>query len=190
MSIEAVKNLVNMMVRPLRNRVYTMITRAVLETADDSDGMQVVKLNLLAGETRDKVERFQNFGFTSNPPANSECVALAIGGNRDHLIVVVAGDRASRIKNLETGEAAFHNIAGDHLTFKNTGTLEGEVSKNVELTIAENMELVLKKIKIENDQGEVIDLLVQTLTALAAEPFIVNKGTFTAIKTKLESFKV
>lgn len=182
MSMEAMKNLVNMMVRPLRNRVYTMITRAILETADDSDGMQVVKLNLLAGETRDKVERFQNFGFTSNPPAKSECVALAIGGNRDHLIVVVAGDRASRIKDLEQGESAFHNVAGDHLTFKNTGNLEGEIS--------ENFELALKKLKIENETGEVVDLLVQMATALSVEPFIVNKATFTDIATKLTTFKV
>lgn len=180
--MEAMKNLVNMMVRPLRNRVYTMITRALLETADDSDGMQVVKLNLLAGEARDKVERFQNFGFTSNPPANSECVALAIGGNRDHLIVVVADDRASRVKGLNTGESAFYRNNTNKLVFKDSGNLEGE--------IGENLELALKKLKIENDTGEVVDLLVQMATALAAEPFIVNKGTFTDIATKLTTFKV
>lgn len=178
------------MVRPLRNRVYTMITRAVIESADDTDGMQVLKINLLAGETRDKVERFQNFGFTSNPPTKSEGVALAVGGNRDHLIVVVAGDRVSRIKDLKSGESAFHNEKGDHLTFKNTGDLKGEISNNVELEISENMEMILKKIKIENETGEVIDLLVQTLTALSVEPFIVNKGTFSTIKTQLETFKV
>jgi len=182
MSLDAMKNLVNMMVRPLKNRVYTMITRAILETADDSDGMQVVKLNLLAGEARDKVERFQNFGFTSNPPANAECVALAVGGNRDHLIVVVADSRNDRVTGLETGESAFYRNNENKLVWKSNGNLEGEISAN--------LELALTKLKRENDTGEVVDLLVQMATALSVEPFIVNKATFTDIATKLTTFKV
>ena len=182
MSLAMIKNLVDSMVRPLRNRVYTMITRAVLETAKDDKGIQLVKVNLLAGESRDDIERFQNFGFSSNPPAKSECVAVAIGGNRDHLIIIVADDRATRIKDLATGESVQYNINGDKMHLKNNGTLEGTLSKNFELT--------LKKLKIENDTGEVVDLLVQMATALTIEPFIVNKGTFSDIATKLTTFKV
>jgi len=180
--IEEIKRTISDMIRPLRNRVYTMITRAVIETVNDTDGMQLVKLNLLAGEARDGVERFQNFGFSSHPPESAECVALAIGGNRDHLIVIVADDRASRITGLEKGESVQYNSNGDKMLLKNDGTLEGTLSKNMEIT--------LKKLKLSNGVDEVIDLLIQMNTALAAEPFIVNSGTFSDLATKFTGFKV
>ena len=177
-----IRDIVESMLRPLKNRIYTTITRGIIETANDSDGMQVVKATLLAGEVRSDIERFQNFGFSSNPPANSECVALAMGGNRDNLIIVVADDRATRPTGLEEGESVQYNKNGDKMHLKNDGTLEGTLSKNMEIT--------LKKLKFENDNGELIDLLFQMSTALAAEPFIVNKATFSDIATKLATFKV
>ena len=179
---DQMQSLIKNMIAPLRNRVYTMITRAILETANDSDGMQLVKVNLLAGESREKVERFQNFGFSSNPPASSECVALAMGGNRDHLIVVVCDDRKTRVKGLATGESVQYNANGDKMHLKADGTLEGTLSKNFEMT--------LEKLKFSNGTDEVIDLLVQGFEALALEPLIVNKATFLLLKTKLEGFKV
>ncbi len=179
---EQVKELVNQMLMPLRNRVYTMMSRAVVEMVKDSDGMQLVKLNILAGESRDDIERFQNFGFSSHPPSGSECVAITMGGNRDHLIVVVADDRASRITGLAEGESVQYNKNGDKWHLKNDGTMEGTFSNNLEIT--------LKKLKIANDTAELVDLLVQTLAALKIEPFIVNKATFAVLETKMESFKV
>jgi len=95
---EQISDAVQRMIMPLRNRVYTMITRAVIETVKDSETMQLVKVNLLAGETRSDVERMQNFGFSSVPLEGTECVAVAIGGNRDHLIVIASDDR--RIDNV------------------------------------------------------------------------------------------
>ena len=182
MSMREIRSIVENMLRPLKNRIYTTITRGIIETANDFNGMQVVKVNLLAGEARSDVERFQNFGFSSNPPTNSECVALAIGGNRDHLIIIVADDRTSRITGLKEGESVQYNSNGDKMHLKNDGTLEGTLSKNFELT--------LEKFKIENDSGELIELLVQMAAALAVEPFIVNKATFTEIAVKLATFKV
>lgn len=182
MSTSAMRNFVSKMMMPLRNRVYTMITRAVLETADDTDGMQVVKVNLLAGEARDGVERFQNFGFSSNPPEGAECVAVSVGGNRDHLIIIVADDRKTRVKNLAKGESVQYNSKGDKWHLKADGTLEGRLSKN--------LDVVFQKLKLSNGTDELVDLLVQTMDALLVEPFIVNKATFTLIKAKLEAFKI
>lgn len=170
------------LIRPLRNRVYTMITRAIIESVKDGEGIQTIKANLLAGESRDDIERFQNFGFSSNPKANSECVALSIGGNRDHLIIIVADDRQTRIKDLEPGEAAFYNAFNDFLKLTKDSDLEGTINNKLNLTV--------DKIRLANDTGEVIDILVKALEALSVEPFIVNKGTFSLLKTQLESFKV
>lgn len=190
MSLDKLRNVVNQMIMPLRNRVYTMITRAVIETVKDSGNMQLVKVNLLAGEARDDVERFQNFGFSSNPPDGSECVAVSIGGNRDHLIIIVADDRNSRVKGLLKGESVQYNDKGDKWHLKTDGTLEGTLSKNLEVT--------LTKLKFKNASNELIDLLVQLAdeTAKGKTNTIfgpLQKNNFAAIeeiKTKLESFKV
>ncbi len=182
MSMERMRDLVTDILKPIRNRVYTMITRAVIESVKDGDGMQLVKVGLLAGETRSDAERFQNFGFSSNPPDGSECVAVSIGGNRDHLIIIVADDRGTRPTGLAKGESIQYNSKGDKWHLKADGTLEGTLSKN--------LEVALTKLKFSNGSDEVIDLLVQTLAALKIEPFIVNKAIFAAIETKLTAFKV
>lgn len=177
MSLGAVKNLVSSMVNPLRNRVYNMITRAVLEAVNDSKKMQVVKIELLKGESRDEVERFQNFGFTSVPPVSAECVAVAVGGNTEHLIVIVADDRQSRLKNLAGGESAQYNEEGTFIHLKKGG-----------------------KVIIKNADNEFIELNSETLksiigarvvTLLGPQPLLAQAPDqlFPALKTKVDTFK-
>ena len=128
-----IRNLVNQMLRPLKNRVYTLVSRAIIESVNDSKNLQVVKLNLLAGEDRSDVERFQNFGFTSNPPDGSECVAIAMGGNRDHLIVLAADDRRVRVKDLGKGESAIYTNDGTLIHLKAGGVVEIKSATKVDI---------------------------------------------------------
>ena len=111
-------------IRPIQNRIQMIVGRAVLEAVKDDTGVQSMKLSLLAGEHRDEVERFQNYGFTSNPLPNSECVVIFPGGNRDHGIVVGIGDREFRLKNLESGEVALYTDEGDKIHFKRGNKIE------------------------------------------------------------------
>lgn len=124
MRLDHVKDIISMMLRPIRNRVYSMITRAVIQTVNDSKNMQIVQVGMLAGESRSDVERFQNFGFTSNPPAGSEALALSVGGNRDHLIIIAADDRKTRFKPLASGESAVFTDDGTVIHLKKGGTVE------------------------------------------------------------------
>ena len=124
MSMDRMREFVSEMIKPLRNRVYTMITRAVLETVKDDKGMQLVKLKLLADETRDDVEHFQSFGITSNAPEGSECLAFSVGGNREHLVAVAIGDRKTRFKNLASGETAIYTDDGTVIHLKKGGIIK------------------------------------------------------------------
>lgn len=119
------------MIKPLRNRVYSMITRAVLETVNDASDMQLVKISLLADETRDSIERFQNYGFTSVPPPNSEAIALSVGGNRDHMVVIAVDNRIFRLKGLLNGEVAMYTDEGDFIKIKKGGIIEVKSSTKV-----------------------------------------------------------
>lgn len=137
MAMQAMKNMVNQMLAPLRNRVYGIVTRAVIEAAKDTNNMQLVKLALLAGENRDDVERFQNFGFSSVPPDGSEALALAVGGNRDHLIVVAADDRRVRVKGLAKGEAVIFTDDGTKIHLKKGGLVDVVAATKVLVTCPE-----------------------------------------------------
>jgi phage baseplate assembly protein V len=97
---------------PLARRIRLTACRAVLGTANDAGKLQTAQVELLAGETRDGVERFQNFGFTSVPPAGAEGVYLSLNGSRDQGVLIVVDDRRSRKSGLKAGEAAMHNAEG------------------------------------------------------------------------------
>lgn len=184
--------------RPLKNRVMLMISRAVIESVDDSMKMQLVKLSILKGETKDGVERMQNFGFSSNPPAGSEALVVFVAGNREHGVVVAADDRTKRIKDLAEGESVFFNAAGDKIHIKADGTIELICSKDflhtiggeLKATITGNLDLTFDKLKLQGSSDELVDLLVQMNAALKVEPMIVNKATFGIIETKLTAMKV
>ncbi len=108
----------NKMIDPIRRRVRLMVSRAVLTLANDTAGIQVVQVKLLAEEVRDAVERFQNYGTTSFPLPGAEGIMVCVSGNRDHGIVISMDDRRYRPKNMQPGESAQYDDLGQkiHLT--------------------------------------------------------------------------
>lgn len=119
--------------RPLAQRLQLMIGRAVVLLADDSTKMQSLQVSLLADEVRDPVERFQNYGFTSNPIPGAEAVAASVAGSRDHVVVIVVDDRRYRLMGLEQGEVAIYTDEGDKIVLKRGGTVEVTASTKVRL---------------------------------------------------------
>lgn len=121
---EDIRNLVNATLKPLRNRVYNIIARAVLDAVDDSGNMQVIKVGVLAGEDRDDVENFQEYGFTSVALPGAEALIVCPQGNREHMIAVKIGDRTVRLKGLKKGEVAMYTDEGDKIHLKRGGIIE------------------------------------------------------------------
>lgn len=104
-----VGNIVNKMLDPIKRRVRLMIGRAVLSTINDAGGIQIVQVKLLAGETRDNVERMQNYGFTAVPLPGAEGIMASVSGNRDHGVIIVMDDGRYRMRNLQPGEVAMYS---------------------------------------------------------------------------------
>lgn len=102
-------NVVNKMLDPIRRRVRLMIGRAVLNSLNDAGGLQVIQVKLLAGETRDNVERMQNYGFTAVPLPGAEGIMASVSGNRDHGVIIVMDDGRYRMRNLKPGEVAMYS---------------------------------------------------------------------------------
>lgn len=124
MTTRKINDFVNKKIHATKQGLMNMISRFVLESSDDSKKIQEVKGTLFADETKEELEHFQNYGFTSRPPSGSEGVALSVNGNRDHVIIVCVDNREFRIKTLADGEVAVYNNTGSNIVLKNNGNIE------------------------------------------------------------------
>lgn len=118
-------------IRPLHLRAMLMVGRGVVRLADDAPKVQALQVELLRGEVRADVERFQEFGFSSCPLPGAEAVAVCVGGNRDHAIVVGVEDRRYRIRGLKPGQAVMYDSAGTVVLLGADGTVEVRAAKNL-----------------------------------------------------------
>lgn len=109
------------LVAPMARRIRLLASRAVVGMVNDELKLQGLQVSLLADETRDKVERFQNYGFTSVPHAGAEGITIALGGSRDHLAAIAVDDRRYRLKNLADGEVAVYDDLGHQIHLTRSG---------------------------------------------------------------------
>ena len=106
------------MTQPLADRAALSIARAILRVVDDTMPIQAVQADLLSGETRDRVERMQEYGFTSVPLPGCRGIALFVGGDRSHGAVIATEDNRYRKKGLGAGEVAIYTDEGDSIYLK------------------------------------------------------------------------
>lgn len=91
-------------------KMRLMVARGIVKLVQDS-GLQLMQLDLLDEETRDGVERVQNYGHRGHPPQGSTVATVAVAGSRDHL-VVVACEHPDYVPPLESGESAMYAMFG------------------------------------------------------------------------------
>jgi len=92
-------------------------------------GVQKIQVEGLDGETVQDLEHAENFGFTSNPPAGSDCVVVPLGGKTSHGIIVTTTNGAYRITGLSDGETAVYNADGAKMVLKKGCVIEIDCDK-------------------------------------------------------------
>lgn len=115
---------IRQLLRPLATQVANLVARGVVRLADDSAKLQLLQVTVGPGETRDRLEHLQAYGFTSVPLAGAEVVVLFPGGRRDHGLVVASGDRRHRLAGLQPGEVALYTDEGDAIVLKRGSLIE------------------------------------------------------------------
>lgn len=115
--------IIERMLAPLRRRVRLMVSRAVLSLINDGGGLQVVQVTLLVDEVRERVERVQNYGFTSVPHPGAEGVMVCVSGDRDHGLIITLDDPRCRPRNLPNGEVAVYDDQGQRIHLKRDKTI-------------------------------------------------------------------
>jgi phage gp45-like len=129
-------------------RAMHQIVRLTLNKANDNPMMQELSFDGMFGDGRGIVERIQHFGFTSMPlprdqqqqqggsgggaggasggadqdkgPA-AEGIAVFVGGQRNHPVVIAVDDRRHRPMGLKAGENAQYDDIGQMTLLRRTG---------------------------------------------------------------------
>lgn len=127
----ALADAVNKLTKSTKDKVALTIARAIIRLVNDANPIQSVQVDLLSGETRDKVERIQNYGFTSVPLPGCRAIALFIGGDRSNGSVIACDDTEYRLKELKPGEVAIYTDEGDHVLLKRGRVVEVVTKKMI-----------------------------------------------------------
>lgn len=113
--------------QPLAVRVANSNARAVVTRIDDTKKMQVVQLGVLAEETLDDCERFQEYGFSSVPLEGAEAVVTFPNGDRAHALVTAVDDRRHRPRGLPPGTTCVYAAEGAEVRLGSGTAAQGAV---------------------------------------------------------------
>lgn len=161
---------VQKLLAPLQRRLRLIADRAIVTMVNDALQRQNLQLKVLADEGADDVERFQNYGHTSVPPAGSEAIVLGLGGARAGLVAIAVEHKGVRPKDLEAGDNCLYHLQGHRIVLRQDGLL-GFEAKTVITEAAE------KTITISPD-NEIQGSLHVTLNISTDADVIINGKSF------------
>lgn len=98
-----------------------MITKGIVKQVDDSGGLQRLQVTGLKDEVLDNRDRYQEYGFTSNPLPGAQEITASIGGNRSNTVIIAVDDRRYRLKAMAPGEVALYDDQGQVIHIKRNG---------------------------------------------------------------------
>lgn len=96
------------LLQPVLRRIGGMVSRVVLRNVDDSHGRQEVQVEGLSKELHPTVEHFQPFGVRGFPPTGVDGIGFAIGGYRNHLVVLGLAPKIAPDPPLQPGDVLFY----------------------------------------------------------------------------------
>lgn len=108
--------------------------RGVTSLLNTASQVSVAQIKGVASEVLNNVPVFQQFGFTSALPDNSDVIVLPLLG-RSGLSVIIASENGKfRLKGLVKGETAIYDAQGKYILLKKDGGIIVE-AKNQAVTV-------------------------------------------------------
>ena len=148
-----IQRLVQKMINPLERRIYNMVARGVITVVNRATKVMSVQASLMDDEITEKAEFFQQYGYTSAPPAGTECIAIFWGGNRDHPIIIATENRGMRKTDLEEGDSAIYTGQGNYIRLQyEDGKIYIDAPHNIILRSDETIRLDARRIELHADE--------------------------------------
>lgn len=165
---------VQKLIAPLWRRVRLIADRAIVTAVTDSFNRQGLQLKVLADEAASDVERFQNYGHTSVPPAGSEAIVLGIGGARAGLVAIAVEDKGVRPKDLEVGDNCLYHLEGHRIILRKDGDLRQQ-AKTVTLSATEKLTIISPDSEIQGPLHVTLNILVDGDVFINGKSFLDHK---------------
>jgi len=102
-------------------RVMSALAQGLVKVVNDSAGIQFMQVKFNPLQTIDNLPRCAEYGFTSNPPEDSDAIVAFAGGDRSNGVVIATGNAKFRMNRLETGEVAIHDNRGQYVYLTEAG---------------------------------------------------------------------
>lgn len=96
------------------------VARGRILLVNDAGPVQLLQVKCGANDTRDNVQRLAEYGLQSNPPPNSDCTVISIGGDPTGSVVIATGHQSYRMQ-LAAGEVVLHDDKGQHVHLSAAG---------------------------------------------------------------------
>lgn len=126
--------------------------RTTIDKVDDKQTMQEMGGNMMKGETRDKVESPQNYGFTSvvadadkdkdgKVTGSAEGFMSFMGGSRSFPVCAIMDDRRHRLNKLDKGSSAMYGLkewGQQFLIHKDGMFASGSTDRKIRLQLVAN----------------------------------------------------
>ena len=109
------------MLAPFARRLGNMLARGSVAAVNGSGKMRTLQIRMMSDETKDNVEHFEPYGFTSEVKAGSEPIAAFFDGDRSHGVVLVVADRRYRLTGMKSGEVALYDDQGQKIYLTRAG---------------------------------------------------------------------
>ena len=93
-------------------------------------GKDTVQAKLLDGETLDNLDRVEPYGLSYRPKPGSRAYLQFPSGDRSYGVALIIGDKRYQL-DLQEGEVALHDDAGNYVMLKQGGIVETQASTKV-----------------------------------------------------------
>ncbi len=120
----------------LLQRLMMLVGRGRIKVVNDAGPVQLVQIKLGDKETRDNTPRLAEYGLASNPPVDSDGVALFNSGDRSKGVVIATGHQLSRMKDLQRGESALYDDLGQFVYLTRAGIVVNGAGRPVTINNA------------------------------------------------------
>jgi phage baseplate assembly protein V len=116
------------MIEDVKRRIQALVGRGRVKFVDDSGTVQKMQVLMSGMETPDSRFRVPEFGFTSNPPIDSDVIAVHVDGDRSAGAVLGTNHQPSRPTGLQSGETMLYSQDGKYVYLTASGGIVVEAT--------------------------------------------------------------
>ena len=150
--------------RSLQRKMALIIGRGRVGFTNEATGLRRVQIELLPGEVRNEVEHVEPFGLTAAPMPGAEHVTAAVGGGRDHPVVIVIADRRYRPRGLANGEVCLYDANGHRILLTKTGIVVEAAGNPLTIRGASKVRMETPRLEVT---GQIVDLCDMQAASIA-----------------------